>query len=85
MSGSERETTSEKKPAAVEQKSENFKGAALRWFKALDSPTGFLLTMIGLAGAYFVAIEWRVGLLVKDPEFVAKVAQRVPTSHCFRR
>jgi hypothetical protein len=49
MSESERETTSEKKPV-VEQKAENFIEAAWRWVKTLDSPSKFLLTMMGLAG-----------------------------------
>jgi hypothetical protein len=39
MSESEQETTSEKKPAVVEQKSENFIEAAWRSIKALDGST----------------------------------------------
>ena len=75
MSERERETNGEKKPV-VEQKSETFIETARRWRKGLDSPTGFLLTRVGLARAYFLALDWRVELLVKDPEFVAKVARR---------
>jgi hypothetical protein len=75
MSERERETNGEKKPV-VEQKSETFIETARRWRKALDSPTGFLLTIVGLASAYFLVLDWRVDLLVKDPEFVAKVARR---------
>ena len=76
MSERERERT-EKKPIVEQKSSENFKGAALRWFKALDSPVGFLfITVLTGAAIYFTAIDWRVNRLVNDPDFVAKVARR---------
>ena len=50
--------------------------AARRWSKALNGPTGFLVGVATLAGAYFLAVDWRVNRLVQDPEFVAKMAKR---------
>jgi hypothetical protein len=82
MSESERETTSEKKPVvkqkpAVGQKSENFKEAVWRRINAVNIPLAVFVAVFSLAVLYFGAIESRVKELVRDPEFVAKVAQRV--------
>ena len=70
MSEKERETNGGKKPG---QKPETFMETARQWSKALDSPTGFLVTIWGflltvvvtvvtLAGAYFLALTG--GLIV---------------------
>ena len=80
MSEKERETNGGKKPVAG-QKPETFTEAARQWSKAvLDSPIGFLLTVVvsvvTVAVVYFAAVDWRVERLVKDPEFVAKMAKR---------
>lgn len=75
MSEKERETNGGKKPVAG-QKPETFMEAARRWSKALNGPTGFLVGVATLAGAYFLAVDWRVNRLVQDPEFVAKMAKR---------
>src|SRR5262245_38780490 len=80
MSEKERETNGGKKPVAG-QKPETYMEAARQWSKALlDSPIGFLLTVVAsvviLAGVHFAVVDLRVDRLVKDPEFVAKVARR---------
>ena len=81
MSESERKTTSEKKPVveqkpAVGPKSENFKEAVLRWIHAVNIPMALFVGVVTLAILYFGAIESRVKELVRDPEFVERVAQR---------
>lgn len=53
-----------------------WKGTAERWWRALDSPVGFLLTLFGAAAAYFALVEWRVNSIVKDPDFRQEVARR---------
>jgi hypothetical protein len=75
MSEKEREATEKNKPTEI-KRWENFKGTALRWFKALDSPVGFLIAVLTGAAIYFAVIDWRVNRLVNDPDFVAKVARR---------
>ena len=58
-------------------------GTMWRWFKSLDSPIGFVVTLIGLAAVYFSAIEWRVNLMVRDPDFMAQLARRARPSMVF--
>jgi hypothetical protein len=75
MNENELDTTEEKKRVVeqkpvVGQKSENFKKAVWRGVKPLVSPTAFLLTIVTLFGVYFTVLEWRVRLMVKDPEFL---------------
>ena len=81
MSESERKTTSEKRPVveqkpAVGPKSENFKEAVLRWIHAVNIPMALFVGVVTLAILYFGAIESRVKELVRDPDFVERVAQR---------
>jgi hypothetical protein len=42
----------------------------------IQSHWGFILVVYGFAGAYWVAIDWRVNQIVKDDEFIEKIARR---------
>jgi hypothetical protein len=54
-----------------------------RWERALDRPVTFLVTVIGLAGAYYAVVEWRVRSIVKDPDFVSDLARRARPAMVF--
>ena len=41
-----------------------------------DRTIGFVVTLIGLTTIYFSAIEWRVNLMVRDPDFMTQLARR---------
>ena len=66
-----------------EKQPEGFKGAAGRWFHALDSPLAFVVVVFTLAGIYFGAVEWRVRSIVNDPGFISEVAHRVRPAMVF--
>lgn len=71
-------TTDPSRPAK-----ETWKSTATRWWKALDSPLGFFLTIFGAAAAYITVIEWRVNSIVKDPDFRQEIARRVRPAMVF--
>lgn len=67
----------------AEKQSQGFKEAAGRWFHALDSPLAFVVVVFTLAGIYFGVVEWRVGSIVRDPDFLSEVAHRVRPAMVF--
>jgi hypothetical protein len=69
--------TEQKMPETAKRKRPmNFKGTLMALCESLNGPIGVAGFVFVIAVAYFGAIEWRVNLMVRDPEFVAKVARR---------
>lgn len=54
-----------------------YRRAARAFLHALNAPLGFTITIFGLAAVYFAIVDWRVQVIVRDPEFIAKVARSV--------
>ncbi len=60
-----------------------FKDTYHSWLNALNGPLAFVVVVFTIAGVYFFNIDSRVRSIVKDPEFVAAVAQRVRPAMVF--
>lgn len=53
---------------------------ARKFVRFVERPATLVLTFLGLAGAYFAAVEWRVRTITRDPEYLADIARRVRPS-----